>query len=232
MIIRLPILFSVVLILTACASNTGTYTVKSGDSLSAIARRHNLTITEISRMNNITNPNRIHAGQVLKVRANAKVNQESYGTRVSTASSTKPSTNASSTKATPSYTNAPIPKQGGWSQPTRGKVVRSFNPNLPGHKGIQISGSPNQAIYSANDGEVVYSGRGNSGYGQLIIIKHTSALYSAYGYLSSINVSEGARVKSGQQIGTMGQSNDGRTVLYFEIRANGSPINPTRYISY
>ncbi|HIW06885.1 MAG TPA: M23 family metallopeptidase, partial [Candidatus Ignatzschineria merdigallinarum] len=104
------------------------------------------------------------------------------------------------------------------------------NPNIPGQKGIQIAGTINQPIKAAHDGEVVFAGAGNSGYGQLIIVRHNANTYTAYGYLSSINVKEGTKVKKGQAIAGMGNSFDGRTVLYFEIRTKGQTVNPMNYI--
>lgn len=229
---RTTLLIPVILMIAACSSS-GTYTIRPGDSLSSIANRHGISVAELSRMNNISNPNHIRAGQTIKVRGGAKVSSRSSGSTSS--SNYKPPVNKNtdhSIQASSAYTNKPIPKMGGWHKPTQGKVVRSFNPNLPGHKGIQISGKLNQPVYSANNGEVVYAGQGSGGFGQLVMVKHANNVYTAYGYLSSISVREGQRVNSGQQIGTMGISSDGRTILHFEVRVNGTAINPTRYVNF
>ncbi len=235
---RTTLLIPIVLIITACSSS-GTYTVRSGDSLSNIASRHNMSVAELSRMNNISNPNHIRVGQTLKTRGATKVkDSHSYSNNTTKASNSNykvPPVNKNtdhSVKASSTYTNQPIPKMAGWHKPTQGKVVRSFNPNLPGHKGIQISGSSNQPVHSANNGVVVYAGQGSGGFGQLVMIKHSNNVYTAYGYLSSIAVREGQKVSGKQQIGTMGTSPEGKNILHFEVRVNGNPINPTRYVNF
>ena len=83
---------------------------------------------------------------------------------------------------------------------------------------------------AAANGKVVYSGSGLVGYGRLIIIKHNETLLSAYGHNSKLLVSEGEYVKAGQEIANMGSSGTDRTQLYFEIRKNGKPVNPLRYL--
>ncbi len=231
---RTTLIVPFMLVIAACSSH-GVYTVRSGDSLNSIANRYNLSVAELSRMNNISNPDHIRVGQQLKIRGGAKVRdgRAVASTQTSTYKPNKTTVASDHTiKAPSTYNNQPIPKMGGWHKPTQGKVVRNFNPNLPGHKGIQIAGNLNQPVTSANNGQVVYAGVGSGGFGQLVIIKHSNSVYTAYGYLSSISVREGERVKSGQQIGTMGKSSEGRNILHFEIRVNGSPINPTRYVKF
>jgi lipoprotein NlpD len=99
-----------------------------------------------------------------------------------------------------------------------------------GKKGIDIGGKPGQPILSAADGKVVYSGSGLVGYGRLIIIKHNDSLLSAYGHNSELLVAEGDYVKAGQVIAKMGSSGTSSTRLYFEIRQDGKPVNPLRYL--
>lgn len=232
---RTTLLIPIVLLIAACSSS-GTYTVRPGDSLSNIASRHNMSVADLSRMNNISNPNHIRVGQTLKTRGGTKV-KDTRGSSSNYSSSNNykvPSVNKNtdhSVQASSTYTNQPIPKMGGWHKPTQGKVVRSFNPNLPGHKGVQISGSLNQPVNSANNGIVVYAGQGSGGFGQLVMVKHSNNVYTAYGYLSSVAVREGQKVSSGQQIGTMGASPEGKSILHFEVRVNGNPINPSRYVN-
>lgn len=109
-------------------------------------------------------------------------------------------------------------------------MVRGFEPDVPGRKGIQIGGQLGQAVLAASRGEVVYSGSGLPGYGRLIILKHSNSLLSAYGFLGSILVKEGDIVDTGQPIAEMGASSESRPALHFEIRFNGDPIDPLRYL--
>ncbi|GAA5094835.1 peptidoglycan DD-metalloendopeptidase family protein [Wohlfahrtiimonas larvae] len=211
--------------------------MRPGDSLSNIASRHNISVAELSRINNISNPNHIRAGQTLKIRGGAKVkdsrsNQNQYASNRNYKVPPANKNTDHSVQASSTYTNQPIPKMGGWHKPTQGQVIRSFNPNLPGHKGIQIAGNFNQPVNSANNGVVVYAGQGSGGFGQLVMVKHANNVYTAYGYLSSVTVREGQKVSSSQQIGTMGTSPEGKNILHFEVRVNGNPINPTRYVNF
>lgn len=226
---RVTFILSALLIIQACSSS-GSYTVRPGDSLSQIARAHNMSLQQLQKLNNISNPNLIHTGQVLRVSGKAgSAVREKRGSSAPQAIARR-----DNTVIVPKAPAAPKDKVStgisGWQKPTDGPITKSYNPNLPGQKGVQIAGTLNQPVRAAHNGEVVFAGTGNSGYGQLIIIKHNADTYSAYGYLASVNVKEGMKVKKGQQIASMGNSFDGRTVLYFEIRTKGQTVNPSNYI--
>ena len=81
-------------------------------------------------------------------------------------------------------------------------------------------------LLAAAAGDVVYSGAGLIGYGELVIIKHSDEFLSAYGHNRKRLVAEGQRVSAGQQIAEMGRSGAARDMLHFEIRRNGKPIDP------
>ena len=116
-----------------------------------------------------------------------------------------------------------------WRWPTRGKVVHRFSTKR-GKKGIEISGKRGQRIVAAAAGRVVYSGSGLRGYGQLIIIKHNDTYLSAYANNKKIWVKEQQKVKLGQHIADMGKSGTNISSLHFEIRRNGKPVDPLRYL--
>lgn len=80
-------------------------------------------------------------------------------------------------------------------------------------------------MHAAAAGEVVYSGTGLVGYGELIIVQHSAEFLSAYGLNRKRLVSEGDTVSKGQKIAEMGESGDA-PALHFEVRKNGNPINP------
>ncbi|HLB57242.1 MAG TPA: peptidoglycan DD-metalloendopeptidase family protein, partial [Gammaproteobacteria bacterium] len=117
-----------------------------------------------------------------------------------------------------------------WIWPTQGRVVLSFTASLAGNKGIDIAAREGQPIRAAANGEVVYSGDGVRGYGNLIIIKHNSTFLSAYAFNKSVFVRLGQRVRAGQRIALMGRNTAGKPMLHFEIRRNGQPVNPMRYL--
>jgi len=116
-----------------------------------------------------------------------------------------------------------------WRWPVRGKIVHRFSAKS-GKKGLGISGKSGKRIVAAAAGRVVYSGSGLRGYGKLIIIKHNDTYLSAYANNKKILVNEQQKVKSGQHIADMGSNGANKTMLHFEIRKNGKPVNPIRYL--
>jgi lipoprotein NlpD len=113
-----------------------------------------------------------------------------------------------------------------WRWPASGQIVSRYVAGDPTRQGVNVAGSAGQPVYAAGSGEVVYSGSGLIGYGELIIIKHSDVYLSAYGHNRKRLVSEGQRVVAGQQVAEMGRSGAARDMLHFEIRKNGKPIDP------
>ena len=117
-----------------------------------------------------------------------------------------------------------------WLWPTDGEVIRKFSQDTAGKKGIAIGGRKGQPVVAAAGGEVVYSGSGLLGYGQLIIINHNKNYLSAYAHNSSLLVKEGDVVEAGQQIAKLGDTGTDRAMLHFEIRHNGRPVDPLKHL--
>ena len=128
--------------------------------------------------------------------------------------------------------NAPELVSGGvaWRWPSEGKVIGAYVSGEPTKQGIDIGGKSGDPVRAAADGEVVYSGNGLIGYGELIIVKHNANFLSAYGHNRARLVKEGDKVKAGQAIAEMGASASSRDELHFEIRKNGKPVNPLEYL--
>jgi lipoprotein NlpD len=211
------IALALALILAACASAPppkagGTYVVRSGDTLYSIASRHGLDYRDVARWNRIGRDYRIYPGQVLRLSPN--------GPAVARAP-TRSQPSAPSRVAAP---KAPVPSIP-WQWPVEGGVVTLTERPNGGH-GLTISGKLGQEIRAASSGRVVYLGSGLLGYGQLLIIKHSDAYLSAYGHTQTVSVKEGDAVTIGQRIATMGADPQGKPMLYFEIRSNGTPGNP------
>lgn len=117
-----------------------------------------------------------------------------------------------------------------WRWPAEGRIINGFVADDPTRQGVDIMGTEGQPVIAAADGEVVYSGSGLIGYGELIIIKHSDSLLSAYGHNRRRLVEEGARVRAGQVIAEMGRSGGSVPMLHFEIRRNGRPIDPRGFL--
>jgi lipoprotein NlpD len=77
---------------------------------------------------------------------------------------------------------------------------------------------------------VVYAGSGLRGYGKLLIIKHNETFLSAYAHNERLRVKEGDLIKVGQVIADMGSSGTDRVKLHFEIRRDGTPVDPLKYL--
>ncbi|HTJ16701.1 MAG TPA: peptidoglycan DD-metalloendopeptidase family protein [Steroidobacteraceae bacterium] len=121
----------------------------------------------------------------------------------------------------------PVPVQ--WQWPVAGGTATlTSRPN--GGQGLTVSGHLGEEIRAAAAGNVVYTGSGLLGYGQLVILKHNATYLSAYGHTQSVAVREGDAVVAGQRIATMGAGPNGDAMLYFEIRINGTPGNPLSFL--
>ena len=115
-----------------------------------------------------------------------------------------------------------------WTWPVKGRVVSKFSPKL-GRKGIDIAGRQNQEVKVAAPGKVVYQGNGVKGYRNLIIVKHSEDILSAYAHNQQVYVQEGQWVKENQTISTVGLKK-GQPLLHFEIRKKGQPVDPLQYL--
>lgn len=115
-----------------------------------------------------------------------------------------------------------------WIWPSEGKVVATFDEGKS--KGIDIAGKLGQQVLAASSGKVMYAGNSIRGYGNLVIVKHTSNLLSAYAHNKAILVKEGDSVGKGQVIAEMGNSDADSVKLHFEIRQQGKPVDPSRFL--
>jgi lipoprotein NlpD len=100
----------------------------------------------------------------------------------------------------------------------------------PRNMGIAIEGQPGDPVYAVAEGKVIFSGVGPRGYGNLIIVKHENELLSVYAHNRSLVVREGDQVARGQKIAEIGDSDADRPKLRFEIRREGRPVDPSRYL--
>ena len=115
-----------------------------------------------------------------------------------------------------------------WMWPSDGKIVATFDEGK--NKGIDIAGRAGQQVMAAGTGKVMYAGSGIRGYGNLVIVKHSNNLLSAYAHNRSIVVKEGQNVSRGQVIAEMGDSDSDSVKLHFEIRQQGKPVDPSRFL--
>ena len=187
-----------------------TYIVRPQDTLYSIAWRYGLDFHDLARWNNIGPDFRIAAGQTLALRPSR---------------SAVPTRPQSTTRAAAQPPPAVTARGWGWPTDRMGEARP-----VPGG-GVLLPGILGQDIRAASAGRVVYTGSGIRGYGNLIIIKHGENLLSAYAHNRDLLVRESQEVSLGQVIAHMGEGAPQKPVLYFEIRRNGKPIDPLRFLS-
>ncbi len=225
-------------VLAACGTAPvapGYYRVESGDTVTKIAREHRQSVQSIVRWNNLSNPNAIEVGQVLRVvpPGNA-VSAESGGARTSAEATPRAATPGTSTAnrdaARAAFGPAPAAPANAikliW--PTQGTTVRGFNGSSS--KGIDIANAVGTPVVAAAPGTVVYAGDGLRGYGNMVIVKHNADFLTAYAHNRKLLVKEGQAVAQGQQIAEMGDTDNDRVALHFELRYKGQSIDPARYL--
>lgn len=212
-------------LLVACGSapvGPGFYRVERGDTLYKIARDNRTSVQSIVRWNQMTNPDAIEVGQVLRVAPPPGTTTASTPSTTGSAGRARPAPSAPVESAVKPATSIALI----W--PAAGNVVRTFDGSKS--KGIDIANSPGTPVVAAAPGVVVYAGNGLRGYGNLIILKHNADYLTAYAHNRALLVKEGQSVTQGQSIAEMGNSDSDRVALHFELRYGGRSIDPSRYL--
>ncbi len=226
-VVRHLALVLVCLILGACSSalrwSPETHIVQSGETIYSIAFQNGIDQRDLIGWNKLDSGELIFAGQRLRLTA-----PEGYVPgRSSSSSATTTRRQEPVRRSSSGQSGAAAVK---WRWPTEGSVISAFGATAKTQSGIHIAGKRRQPIVAAASGEVVYAGNSLPGYGQLLIIKHTSNYLSAYGHNQKLLVGEGDRVQAGQVIAKMGDGPGQRPLLHFEIRRSGKPVNPVSYL--
>jgi len=235
----------------------GTYTVRRGDTLLRIALDHGQNYRDLVAWNNLADPDDIKVGQVLKVAqpertANGVVTSPvtmpgaekvpAVPKKTEPSGAKKPYSEANLAKednpkaekvvtagVTPGTTvTANDDEKLSWMWPSDGKIIATFDEGK--NKGIDIAGKMGQQVMAAGSGKVMYAGSGIRGYGNLVIVKHSNSLLSAYAHNRTILVKEGQNVTKGQPIAEMGDSDADGVKLHFEIRQQGKPVDPAKFL--
>ncbi|WP_462325345.1 M23 family metallopeptidase [Desulfoplanes sp.] len=118
----------------------------------------------------------------------------------------------------------------GWLTSKFGYRRSPFTGRREFHKGLDISAPTGTPIHATAGGRVVQI-RKDHGYGKNILVDHGNGIVTRYAHLHKYAVKKGARVKRGELIAYVG--NTGRSTgphLHYEVRLNGVPVNPFRYI--
>lgn len=238
------------------AGRPGFYTVRPGDTLIRIGLDTGQNWRDLQAWNNLTNPDRLEVGQVLRVvppgsaaPAPAVTAGPAVGVAPGPASGTQVSPIAggqvqerplgsagaapqvaAAPSAAPAAPAAPVAasEEIAFIWPARGNVIDAFDEAR--NKGVGIAGRLGDPVMAAADGRVVYAGAGLRGYGNLVILKHNNTYLTAYAHNQALLVREDQVVRQGQTIAEMGSSDTDRVKLHFEVRRQGRPVDPMRHL--
>lgn len=234
----------------------GTYTVRRGDTLLRIALDHGQNYRDLVAWNNLSDPDDIKVGQVLKVAPPERGGNAVVTNPIAMPGADKPAAPPRKTEpngAKKPYSDAALAQKEdnpkaekvtgiaagstvtasddeklSWMWPSDGRIIATFDEGK--NKGIDIAGRLGQQVMAAGSGKVMYAGSGIRGYGNLVIVKHSNSLLSAYAHNRTIVVKEGQNVTKGQVIAEMGNSDTDTVKLHFEIRQQGKPVDPAKFL--
>lgn len=220
----------------APAAAGAAYAVRQGDTLYSIAFANNIDVRTLALANNLAPPYTIFPGQRLNLIAS--------GVSAAALDAVPQIPAAPAGEATPATGQRPqaaidARRTGSvatrtvegvsWQWPAEGRLLSTFSESGSA-RGIDIAGTHGQPVFAAADGDVVYAGSGIQGAGNLLILRHNQSHLSAYMYNSAMLVAEGDQVRAGDKIAEIGTGPSGRDLLHFEVRVNGNPVDPVRYL--
>ncbi|AOL07178.1 MULTISPECIES: peptidoglycan DD-metalloendopeptidase family protein [Burkholderia] len=210
------------------------YVVKRGDTLTGIASANGCSVADLRTWNKLGDNGRLRMGQVLRI-----VKQQplpvpgTTGTQVaaSSAGGNPAAVQTTASNASDRQVVKETKRHAGgvalkW--PASGKIVDGFRPGQ--NRGIQIAGRPGDPVRAAADGRVMYAGTGLNDYGSLIIVQHNADFLTAYAHNRKLLVKTGDIVRQGDEIAEMGDLDNSRVALLFEVRRDGKPVNPMPYL--
>ncbi|HDR9535205.1 TPA: peptidoglycan DD-metalloendopeptidase family protein, partial [Burkholderia stabilis] len=204
-------------------------------TLTGIASANDCSVADLRTWNKLGANGRLRMGQVLRI-----VKQQPLPTAGATGTQAAAAAAASGTAAGGQVTastasDRQVVKEtkrhaGGvaLTWPARGKIVDGFRPGQ--NRGIQIAGRPGDPVRAAADGRVMYAGTGLNDYGSLIIVQHNADFLTAYAHNRKLLVKTGDIVRQGDAIAEMGDLDNSRVALLFEVRRDGKPVNPMPYL--
>ncbi|MFN3549872.1 MAG: peptidoglycan DD-metalloendopeptidase family protein [Mesorhizobium sp.] len=241
-------------------SNAGNvYTVVSGDTLNAVARKTGTTTAQLKAANGLGD-GYLRIGQKLTIPgagaatvAAAKPAAPSIDPiKTSSANATAPAPKAEAPSPVTAYTPptkdekvikeavtqtaAIAPEATGVGKmrwPVRGRVIEGYGRTAGGrvNDGIDIAVPEGTSVKAAENGVVIYAGDGLKEFGNTVLVRHEDGLVSVYGHASELTVKRGDKVRRGQEIARSGMSGSADTPkLHFEVRKDSAPVDPVKYL--
>ncbi|WP_394657638.1 LysM peptidoglycan-binding domain-containing protein [uncultured Novosphingobium sp.] len=212
------------------------YVVRPGDTGFAIAYKHAVPWSQIAVANGISPDAAVTPGKELLIPTVFDPQLPSQADRISSSTAVKTAATASAVAdAAVAAARAPAGNAvGRFAWPLDGTVRRGWKSTSSAdhHDGIDITAPAGAAVRAAAAGTVIFAGTEAEQFGNLVVLDHGDGWNTAYGFLSKITVKKGAKVKSGERVGLVG--NTGRAKgneLHFEVRQNGSPVDPQQELA-
>ncbi|MFP6560752.1 peptidoglycan DD-metalloendopeptidase family protein [Paraburkholderia sp. B3] len=208
---------------TRVVTKTTWVRVRRGDSLQRIAQAHDCSVKDLETWNHIRHGH-VRTGQSLKIVSKQTITvQAAASTGGAAAAAANPAENreVASEVARHAQSVALV-----W--PAQGSVVEGFQAGET--RGIEIAGKAGDPVLAAADGKVMYAGTGLNEYGSLIIVQHNKDFLTAYSHNRRLLVKMGDMVRQGQQIAEMGNEDNDRVAVLFEVRRDGKPVDPMPYL--
>ncbi len=257
MLMRLKVALAFIVLLAGCSSTRGVYhKVLPGQTLYRISKTYQVDERYLARINDIHDPTQLRAGEVVFIPGATRVrsvsstshsgNERSDFKRASKgsaptrvprqAASKSPVTSspevAKISQNAGSNSSAPPPAKGKFIYPVKGQIVKGFGEKAGElSKGLEIAAQSGTPVISSAAGQVIYSGDGVKGYGNLIILKHDGSFYTVYGFNKKNLVNAGSFVGQGEKIALSGTPpRGGQPRLHFEIRHGKKAVNPIFYL--
>ncbi len=206
------------------------YSVRPGDTLFSIGARFNSPWQDIQALNSVDAAN-LEAGRVLLIpipteSASGKVDDDAGRVR-------EPVQDVHNGRIVGGNGNT----GGRWIWPVQGRMAREYGDAVRGlpEPGIAISAPANTGVRAVADGKVIFAIRRpnhlSSGWGNVVAIRHDRKMVSWYAYLGAIRTREGARVRRGDIIATVGEAGAANSdLIAFRLFHNERPVNPERYM--
>ena len=218
------------------AGKPGYYTVRPGDTLTRIGLEQGQSPRDLARWNVLENPHLIEVGQVLRVVPPGK-DPVAVSPGVTVTPVPAPATDArvkprnlndKAVEGAKPITGLVDGEELAFAWPVGGALLERFDETR--NKGVDLAGKAGDPVLAAADGRVVYAGAGLRGYGNLIILKHNNTYLTAYAHNQALMVKEDQTVRQGQKIAEMGSSDADRVKLHFEVRRQGKPVDPLKFL--
>ncbi len=245
--------------LTTGGAGQHVHVINPGETLMALSRKYNKSLSEIARANNLPINHRVQVGERVVIPglrggssqvaaatprpALAPAQPAQPAAQPQRMVAYEPPAQAAARVVSPAASN-PEPEQAaateepagatGFRWPARGRIIAGFGPKPTGQQndGINLAVPEGTPVRAAEDGTVAYAGNELKGYGNLVLIRHANGYVTAYAHASELLVKRGDTVKRGQVIAKSGQTgNVSSPQLHFEVRKGATPVDPMQHLA-